>query len=722
MLDQYTPAQVASIQELAARLNLIFVSNPEYHGKYDGLLPPDQNGKRDMIRATYPEGPVTDWHWQCHIRPDQERKLGLTGLLPDLTTFWICIDEDDYTTPNLVEQRAREVRAAGIPAFVTRSKSGGPRIWVCFKAATPIGQAHELADLIKRRLGMHPKTEVFPKIPNEGRQQVWLVAPYADGDQGGMCLYVSISDNEPVRPVPLVEAIEIFEASRIEDREIRGQISHLRILETAPPTKATTIDPLQRTRAIAHLDHACEQLRTATEFRDNITNQIVWWVGRYVGGDLLDFSEAHSKLLAAALQNPNKLTEDRLRYMINRSLSQGTKMPLKEIDTPQTRSRKPEAPIPVEAIITTLADVEDQVMDWLWPNRFPKGLLSILAGDPGDGKSQIELLMASLVSTGSIWPDGSGCAPQGHTIILSNEDPIKEAIGPRFTLSKGDRRYCHVLEGVRTTDDSIVAFNIHDHINLLEAAMDNIEVQGGTVQLIGVDPLDAYLGRSLNAVRSNEYRSTLVPLQQLASRRHVAVVVIAHNTKGNAGVKQIMRILNSIALVGLGRAAWGIIREADIQGQDDDPSDRFLLLSLKNQYAPLGNGLAYRIVPGEHPTNPDIKMSRVVFDPEIIQMTMEDAANMARTIAKEREQKDPGKLTEAISWVRKNLDRDTPSKEMEARGKAAGFSVRTLGRAKREWGIKSSRSPDDGTFSWVRPELWNTEDLEKAALNDSLPF
>lgn len=56
------------------------------------------------------------------------------------------------------------------------------------------------------------------------------------------------------------------------------------------------------------------------------------------------------------------------------------------------------------AIITCAADVQPQPITWLWPGRIAIGKLSIIAGDPGLGKSMVTIAMASHVTHGTPWP------------------------------------------------------------------------------------------------------------------------------------------------------------------------------------------------------------------------------------------------------------------------------------------------------------------------------
>ena len=83
--------------------------------------------------------------------------------------------------------------------------------------------------------------------------------------------------------------------------------------------------------------------------------------------------------------------------------------------------------------LVCLADVESRPLEWLWPDRIPLGKLTIIAGDPGLGKSLATLDIASRVSQGEPWPDQTDAInPKGDAILLSAEDDLSDTIRPRL--------------------------------------------------------------------------------------------------------------------------------------------------------------------------------------------------------------------------------------------------------------------------------------------------
>jgi len=58
-------------------------------------------------------------------------------------------------------------------------------------------------------------------------------------------------------------------------------------------------------------------------------------------------------------------------------------------------------------IFTTLANVQPELISWLWAGWIPLGKLAVLDGDPGVGKSTLTLDIAARVTTDRAMPDGT---------------------------------------------------------------------------------------------------------------------------------------------------------------------------------------------------------------------------------------------------------------------------------------------------------------------------
>lgn len=92
---------------------------------------------------------------------------------------------------------------------------------------------------------------------------------------------------------------------------------------------------------------------------------------------------------------------------------------------PSEPNNAPVKTIASEAIVHRMSDVEPEQLEWLWPNRIPLGKLTLLAGDPGLGKSFVTMDMAARVSRGAVWPDDSTKRQTvGSVVIFNCEDGL----------------------------------------------------------------------------------------------------------------------------------------------------------------------------------------------------------------------------------------------------------------------------------------------------------
>ncbi|MGZ0173983.1 MAG: AAA family ATPase [Planctomycetales bacterium] len=110
-----------------------------------------------------------------------------------------------------------------------------------------------------------------------------------------------------------------------------------------------------------------------------------------------------------------------------------------------------------------VADVEAVPLIWLWPSKVPSGKLTLFAGDPGLGKSFVTIDMASRVSRGKGWPDGSGNQPAGSVIFLACEDDVADTIRPRLERANANLANIYFVDGV-AVDDREHGFTLDRHL------------------------------------------------------------------------------------------------------------------------------------------------------------------------------------------------------------------------------------------------------------------
>lgn len=331
-------------------------------------------------------------------------------------------------------------------------------------------------------------------------------------------------------------------------------------------------------------------------------------------------------------------------------------------------------------ILQCFADVTPTSVRWLWPGRIAMGRLTLLVGRPGEGKSFLTTDLAARVSTGRPWPDGSE-GVSGSVIFICAEDDPADTLRPRLDAHGADVRRTHLLSMVRRTTAEgrtyDAAFTLSD-IEPLERCLQ----MHPDCRLVVVDPIGSYLGSGTDSYRDSDVRLLLDPVARLADAYGPAVLLVAHRRKNAAVAHADDLALGSRAFTGVARSVWHLIRDAKNR-------DRRLLLPGKNNLAAEGRGLAFTIA-GDPPA--------VCWQTEAVEMTATEA--LAAETAGNESARDRPARDEAQSWLADLLaDGPVPTAEIREEAAAAGFSWRTIQRARNILPIEAIRR-EDSTWLW----------------------
>ena len=323
-------------------------------------------------------------------------------------------------------------------------------------------------------------------------------------------------------------------------------------------------------------------------------------------------------------------------------------------------------------VVLNMNEVEATPISWLWTGRVAVGRITMMAGHPGCGKSMATADMASRVSTGTPWPDGTPC-PLGRVLLLSAEDDPADTIKPRLVAAGADcSRVCVLAASTFQDKERVVTLT---DVDIIEDALR----QHDDYRLLVVDPIGSYLGAGVDAHKDNETRAVLAPIAALARELGVAVLVVAHTRKGRSD-RADDAVLGSRAFTGLARCVLHL-------AEDPDDRARKLLLPGKNNLAKPPAGLAFTIE-GDPPA--------CSWCPDPVNMTADDL--LEQTNAGNQ----TSALDEACDWLRDAMTNGpTPSKEIIDRAKADGVAKRTLDRAKDVLGVVSTRRGYDEGGAWV---------------------
>ena len=345
--------------------------------------------------------------------------------------------------------------------------------------------------------------------------------------------------------------------------------------------------------------------------------------------------------------------------------------------------------------LTRAADITSEKIDWLWPGRIALGKLSVIAGNPGLGKSQLAAFLAATVSTGGELPYGEGNAPLGTVIMVMGEDDAGDTIRPRLDVANANLSRIHFVD-INKINSSRPSFDLLADAQVLEQEIRRF----GDVRLIIIDPITAFL-KSTAAQRAAATR-----LQQLAANLGAAVVAVSHLAK-TAGANALAQVTGSLGLVAVARAVFIVAPEKG--------TDRRLFVPAKNNLAIAQPGLAFRIE-GKATSN-GVTSSALVWDSAPVTVSADEA--LAPVMGRAKPQ--PA-LTDAEDFLRLVLGvGPLPAKQVKAEASDAGVSGASLRRAADFLGVKRRRTggiAGMGHWMWELPGEWAPRG-ETRALTDA---
>jgi len=229
---------------------------------------------------------------------------------------------------------------------------------------------------------------------------------------------------------------------------------------------------------------------------------------------------------------------------------------------------------PLQLPIKYCSTIRSKKVDWLWYPYTPYGKITVVQGDPGDGKTTLVLNLAALLSNGAEIPMTSQQLTRGKVLYQSAEDGAEDTLKPRLISAGAD---CSQIAFI---DDSIHSLSL-DSPHLENAILET------NASMLVLDPLQAYLGESGEMNRVEGIRPMLRKLTAVADRTKCAVIIIGHMNKA-AGAKGLYRGLGSIDIAATARSVLLIGRIKN------NPTIR-VMTRLKSSLAKEGASIAFEI-------------------------------------------------------------------------------------------------------------------------------
>lgn len=343
--------------------------------------------------------------------------------------------------------------------------------------------------------------------------------------------------------------------------------------------------------------------------RNNALNISAHSLGTMVGSGWIDASTVARALFDAAERNGYvaKRGEEAAKNSIISGLNAGMSKPRNPLTSdkplgslpgnlvdPRTTSATSKAPAANSTavagqpkgkstvVLTRLGDLSPIVTDWHWKGYIPAGMLTLLAGAGGTGKSTLAFSFAATVTTAAHWPDGTRCATPGNVLIWSSEDDLTRTIVPRLIAAGADLNRIASVDGTVDERGFNIPFDPSLHMDDLRQQVR--QVPGG-VSLLIIDPIVSAVSGDMH--RANDVRRSLQPIVDFANEQGCAVVGITHFAKNTGGNNTTERVIGSQAFAALARMVLVTAKEEE--------SEQRVFTRAKSNISLDGGGFHYTI-------------------------------------------------------------------------------------------------------------------------------
>ena len=221
-----------------------------------------------------------------------------------------------------------------------------------------------------------------------------------------------------------------------------------------------------------------------------------------------------------------------------------------------------------------MSEIQSKEVAWLWYPFIPYGKLTIIQGDPGDGKTTLVLNIAAKLSKGEGLDSDMKLTEPLAVIYQSAEDGLADTVKPRLEAAGAD------CENISVIDESKKSLSMIDE-RLEEAIIKT------RAKLLILDPIQAYLGGNMDMNRANEARDMTKKLAALAEKYQCAIVLVGHMNKA-AGNKAAYRGMGSIDFFAVARSVLLVGR---VEGEENIRA----VVQIKNNLAGFGHPKAFEL-------------------------------------------------------------------------------------------------------------------------------
>lgn len=223
-------------------------------------------------------------------------------------------------------------------------------------------------------------------------------------------------------------------------------------------------------------------------------------------------------------------------------------------------------------------------VEWLWAAWLPRGVVTLMDGNPGVSKSTLVADLVARITSGRGWPDETpGTGIPARVMWITTEDDPGRVLRPRIEAAGGDA--------------SLVRFVISEVVFPSGAgAFRELVVQRSSepagLALVVLDPLFSHIEAGVRTIADAEMRKGVMnPLGDAAEAADVAILVVRHFNK-DAQASALNRGAGSLGgIVGAARALWSVTVD-----KEDETGETKAVGVAKLNYARAHLPLRYRVV------------------------------------------------------------------------------------------------------------------------------
>jgi hypothetical protein len=362
---------------------------------------------------------------------------------------------------------------------------------------------------------------------------------------------------------------------------------------------------------------------------------------------------------------------------------------------PPRRSTPERAAIPAGPLEdAALTEFVSEPIEWLWPAWLPRGVVTLMDGNPGVSKSTLVADLVARITTGRDWPDGTpGTGRVGRVMWITTEDDPGRVLRPRIEAAGGDARLVRYVTSEVVFPSGAGAFR--------ELVVQRASEPGG-LALVVLDPLFSHIDATVRTIADSEMRKgVMTPLGDASEAADISILVVRHYSKDTTA-SPINRGAGSLGgIVGAARALWSVTVDPT-----DETGDTKAVGVSKLNYARTQPPLRYRVIDRLPPGWVTGSVSGIEWlgtSPLSIDDLMGD---------------NDRKVADSVDVLRELLEVG-PLSAAEVAGKmrARGFGDTAVRRAKKVLGIEPKKTGFQGQWLWELPK-----DVEDVSGTPSTPL